>query len=78
MKSKNPIYVNKQFYAGDPFKGHDPLFEIIGLKYLLARMLEQGRFEIAAIIKDRLDIIHQQLVIKNAQCIRMEMRYSLN
>lgn len=78
MKNHNPIYVNKWFYAGDPFKGYDPRVEIEALNYLLERMLDQGKFEVAGIIKDRLNNIEQQLITKQSWCILMEVSWSLN
>jgi hypothetical protein len=78
MQKNSRIYINRRFFIGNPFKGYDLGIEIISLKYMLERMLAEGRFEVAAIIRNRLDKIEQQLITQQSWCILMEIRYSLS
>jgi len=75
---KQKIYLSTKFYAGRPFRELEPEVELKALQYLLSRLVEQEKYEVATIAKERINEIQQQLITEATWCILKEIKLSLN
>ena len=73
------IYLSTRFYTNHPFKELKPEMELRGLQYLLGRMVEQEKYEVAELVKHRIHKVQQQqLIIESWQFILRKKNWSLN
>lgn len=72
------IYLSTRFYTNHPFKECSPEIELKGLQYLLGRLVEQEKYEIASMVKERIHIVKQQLIHEQTWCVLKGIRFSLN
>ena len=72
------IYHSTKFYAGQPFRELSPEIELKALQYLLGRMLEEEKYEVVIIVRERIHDIQQQLITEATWCVLKEIKLSLN
>jgi hypothetical protein len=72
------IYLSTNFYTVHPFGKCTPEIELRALQYLLGRLLEQEKYEVAALVKERIHKVKQQLITNKTWCVLKEINYCLN
>jgi len=75
---KQKIYLSTKFYANHPFRECGPEMELIALNYLLGRLVEQEKYEVAALVKKRIHKVNQQLITNETWCVLKEIKLLLN
>ena len=76
--AQQKIYLSMNFYTVHPFREYSPEIELRALQYLLGRLVEREKYEVAELVKQRIHKVKQQLTTNKTWCVLKEISHCLN